>query len=117
MALFLVIEGGLVFALGMFVLGGVCMHELYGMYERAQPARLAGFIALAGLLAAALYGDQFQVLLVAVIALPLLFGLTLAQPRPRVGGDGAHAARDLLDRLRPRPRGPAARAAARARGS
>lgn len=84
-ALFLVIEGGLVFALGMFVLGAICMHELYGMYERAQPARLAGFIALAGLLAAALYGNQFQVLLVAVAALPLVFGLTLLQPRPSVG--------------------------------
>ncbi len=85
LALFLVIEGGLVFAAGMFVLGVVCMHELYAMYERAQPARLAGFIALAGLLAAALYGGQFQILLVAAAALPLVFGLTLAQPRPSVG--------------------------------
>jgi phosphatidate cytidylyltransferase len=85
-ALFLVIEGGLVFALGLFVLGAVCMHELYGMYKRAQPVRLAGFLALAGLLAAALYGSQFQVLLVAVAAVPLLFGLTLLQPRPSVGG-------------------------------
>jgi phosphatidate cytidylyltransferase len=84
-ALFLVIEGGLVFALGMFVLGAVCMHELYGMYQRAQPARLGGFIALAGLLAAALYGNQFQVLLAAVAAVPLVFGLTLLQPRPSVG--------------------------------
>lgn len=85
-ALFLVIEGGLVFALGMFVLGGVCLHELYGMYERAHPARLAGFIALAGLLAASLYGNQFQVLLALVASIPLLFGLTLLQPRPSVGG-------------------------------
>jgi phosphatidate cytidylyltransferase len=84
-ALFLVIEGGLVFAVGMFALGVICMHELYGMYQRAQPARLGGFIALAGLLAAALYGNQFQVLLVAVAALPLVFGLTLLQPRPSVG--------------------------------
>jgi phosphatidate cytidylyltransferase len=84
-ALFLVIEGGLVFALGMFVLGAICMHELYGMYQRAQPARLAGFIVLAGLLAAALYGNQFQVLLAAVAALPIVFGLTLLQPRPSVG--------------------------------
>jgi phosphatidate cytidylyltransferase len=84
-ALFLVIEGGLVFALGMFVLGAICMHELYAMYQRAQPARLGGFIALAGLLAAALYGDQFQVLLAAVAAVPLVFGLTLLQPRPSVG--------------------------------
>lgn len=85
-ALFLVLEGGLVFAFGLFVLGAVCMHELYSMYERARPVRLAGFLALAGLLAAALYGDQFQVLLVAVLALPVLFGLTLLQPRPSVGG-------------------------------
>src|SRR6204780_5595636 len=85
-ALFLVIEGGLVFALGMFALGAVCMHELYSMYRRAQPARLAGLIALAGLLAAALYGGQSQVLLVAVAALPLVLGLTLLAPRPSVGG-------------------------------
>ena len=85
-ALFLVIEGGIIFALGMLVLGAVCMHELYSMYERARPVRLGGLLALAGLLAAALYGSQVQVLLVAVIALPLVFGLTLAQPRPSVGG-------------------------------
>ncbi|HEX3432837.1 MAG TPA: phosphatidate cytidylyltransferase [Solirubrobacteraceae bacterium] len=85
-ALFLVIEGGAVFALGLFVLGCVCLHELYGMYARAHPVRLAGFVALAGLLAAALYGNQYQVLLVLVAALPLLFGLTLLQRRPSVGG-------------------------------
>jgi phosphatidate cytidylyltransferase len=85
-ALFLVIEGGAVFALGLFALGCVCMHELYAMYDRARPVRLAGFLALAGLLAAALYGNQFQVLLVAVAALPVLFALTLSQSRPSVGG-------------------------------
>jgi phosphatidate cytidylyltransferase len=85
-ALFLVIEGGAVFALGLFALGCVCMHELYAMYDRARPVRLAGFLALGGLLAAALYGSQFQVLLVAVAALPMVFGLTLAQRRPSVGG-------------------------------
>jgi phosphatidate cytidylyltransferase len=85
-ALFLVIEGGLVFTLGLFVLGAVCMHELYGMYDRARPARLAGFIALAGLLFAALYGNQFQILLAAVAAVPVLFALTLLQPRPSAAG-------------------------------
>jgi phosphatidate cytidylyltransferase len=85
-ALFLVVEGGLVFAFGLFVLGCVCMHELYAMYGRAQPVRLAGFLALAGLLVAALYGNQFQILLVAVAALAVLFGLTLLQRRPSMGG-------------------------------
>ena len=86
LALFLVIEGGLIFALGLFALGAVCMHERYGMYARAHPVRLAGYIALAGLLAAALYGDSQQVLLLAVAALPLLFALTLLQRHPSVGG-------------------------------
>jgi phosphatidate cytidylyltransferase len=85
-ALFLVIEGGLVFAAGLFVLGCICLHELYGIYERAHPVRLAGFLALAGLLAAALYGGQPQVLLAASAALPVLFGLTLLQRHPSVGG-------------------------------
>jgi len=85
-ALFLVIEGGTIFALGLFALGCICLHELYGMFARAQPVRLAGFLALAGLLAAARYGDQFQVLLALALALPLVFGLTLLQPRPSVGG-------------------------------
>jgi phosphatidate cytidylyltransferase len=85
-ALFIVIEGGLVFTLGLFALGCVCMHELYGMYDRAHPVRLAGFLALAGLLAAALYGGQFQILLAAVAALPVLFALTVYQRHPSVGG-------------------------------
>lgn len=85
-ALFLVLEGGLIFAIGLLILGAVCMHELYAMYERAYPVRLAGFIALAGLLLAALYGSQAQVLLAAVLALPVLFGLTLLSPHPSVGG-------------------------------
>jgi len=84
-ALFIVIEGGAVFAGGLFLLGLVCMHELYGMYERARPVRLGGFLALAGLLAAALWGGQFQILLVAVCALPVVFVLGLLSPRPSVG--------------------------------
>jgi len=85
-ALFLVIEGGTIFMLGLIALGCVCMHELYAMYARAGPVRLAGFVALAGLLVAARYGGQFQILLVAVCALPLVFALTLIQPRPSVIG-------------------------------
>lgn len=86
LALFLVIEGGSIFTLGLFALGCLCMHELYSMYARAHPARLAGFLALAGLLVAARYGGQFQILLVAVVALPALFAFTLLQPRPSVAG-------------------------------
>ncbi|HEY7960793.1 MAG TPA: phosphatidate cytidylyltransferase [Solirubrobacteraceae bacterium] len=84
LALFLVIEGGLIFMLGVFVFGALCLHELYAMYARVRPVRLAGFLALAGLLLAALYGGQYQILLVAAAALPVLFALTLLQPQPSV---------------------------------
>jgi phosphatidate cytidylyltransferase len=86
LALFLVIEGGLVLVVGLFAFGSICLHELYAMYDRAHPVRLAGFLALAGLLLAALYGSQFQVLLVAVATLPMLFALTLLQRRPSIAG-------------------------------
>jgi phosphatidate cytidylyltransferase len=86
LALFLVIEGGVIFTLGLLVLGAICMHELYGMYDRAHPVRLAGLLALAGLLFAALYGGPSQVLLAAVASLPVVFGLTLMQRHPSVGG-------------------------------
>jgi phosphatidate cytidylyltransferase len=85
-ALFIVIEGGLIFTLGVMALGLICLHELYAMYDRAHPVRLAGFLAFAALLLAALYGGQYQILLVAVCALPVLFGFTLLQPNPSVGG-------------------------------
>ena len=84
-ALFLVIEGGLIFTLGLILLGGVCMHELFTMYQRAHPARIAGFIGLVALLLAADYGTQRQVLLALVAVIPLAFAETLAQPRPSVG--------------------------------
>jgi phosphatidate cytidylyltransferase len=86
LALFLVIEGGSIFTFGLFVLGALCLHELYAMYARTHPVRLAGFLALAGLLLAARYGGQFQILLVAVAALPVLFALTLLAPTPSVAG-------------------------------
>lgn len=85
-ALFLVISGGLVFTLGLIVLGVICLHELFDMYERAHPVRLAGFLGLAGLLLAAHYGDQFHILLAAVAAVPVVFGLTLVQRRPSAAG-------------------------------
>jgi phosphatidate cytidylyltransferase len=88
LALFIIIEGGVVFALGLFALGCICMHELFAMYARTHPVRLGGFLAFAGLLIAALYGGNFQVLLVLVASLPLLFALTVLSPAPSAGGLG-----------------------------
>ena len=80
-AVFIVLEGGEVFALGLLVLGVIAMHELYTLMGRVQPAALAGFLTLAGLLAAALYGEPRHVVMVLVAAFPVTFFLALLRPR------------------------------------
>ena len=80
-AIFIVAEGGLVFALGALALGVICLGELFTMLQAIRPVRLAGFLGLAALVLAALYGDQFQVVLVEAALVPVLFFLALAQRR------------------------------------
>jgi phosphatidate cytidylyltransferase len=80
-ALFIVIQGGLVFALGIIALGVAALHELYSMMRRVAPVDLAGFLSLAGMVLAALYGGQDQVLLVLACAFPVAFVLGFLRPR------------------------------------
>jgi phosphatidate cytidylyltransferase len=82
-AVFIVIEGGLIFTLGLLVVGVVCMGELFDMLEPTRPVRLAGFLALIALAFAALYGTTYNVLLMMVALLPVLFFLTVARPERR----------------------------------
>jgi phosphatidate cytidylyltransferase len=80
-ALFIVGRGGLLFTLALIALGWICLDELYRMLARANPVRLAGFVGLIGLLLAAQYGSQLQILLVLVALVPLAFLLALVSPR------------------------------------
>jgi phosphatidate cytidylyltransferase len=82
-AIFIIAQGGLVFALGLLALGCVCLHELYQLLEGARPVKLGGFLGLTALIFAALYGGQFEVVLVEVVLLPVLFGLALMAPGGR----------------------------------
>jgi len=84
-ALIIISLGGKVFAAGILLLGFVCVHELFRMYEGLRPVRLAGFVGLTGLAAAAAFGGEHQVLLTVVAFFPVLFLLGLAMPeRPEV---------------------------------
>jgi phosphatidate cytidylyltransferase len=83
-ALFIIISGGWIFAAGAGLLGLACLHELYRMYDRVRPIRLAGFLALIGLVVAAQAGEERQVLLVLVAVFPVVFLLGLATPKPRL---------------------------------
>ena len=68
------------FAVLVLGLGIVALHELYRLLAPVRPITLAGFIGLAALVAAAAYGDQFQMVL-AVTGTVLLTAL-LAIMRP-----------------------------------
>jgi len=80
-AIFIVSQGGIVFALGLIALGVIAMAELYTMMDRVRPPSLAGFLTLAALVLTALYGTKQQVLLVLVLSVPVTFLLALLRPR------------------------------------
>src|SRR4051812_37242693 len=80
-AIAIVWAGGVVFTIGLILLGLVYLHELYAMFDRAHPARLAGFLALIGMLLAAHYGGRAGPVLALVLSLPLSFLLVVAQRR------------------------------------
>ena len=80
-ALFIVGFGGWIFVAGLVVLGWICLHELFAMYEFANPSRLAGFAGMVGLLVAAHSGDQASVLGAFVACVPVVFVFCVLQPR------------------------------------
>jgi phosphatidate cytidylyltransferase len=80
-AILIVGEGGLVFALGIFALGVVALGELYTLMGRVRPVNLGGFLALGGMIAAALYGEPRHVLLALAASFPLVFWLSFFRPR------------------------------------
>ena len=80
-AIFIIGMGGWVFAAGALLLGFVCLHELFRMYEGVRPIRLAAFLGIAGLAVAAVEGGERQVLLALVAFVPVMFLLGIALPR------------------------------------
>ena len=87
-AIFIVIQGGWWFAAGALLLGLACLHELFELFADARPARLAGFLAMIGLVVAAKEGDFMHLALVLVCLFPVLFLLTVAGPSAEGGTFG-----------------------------
>ena len=79
-AIFIVASGGWIFTAGAGVLGLVALHELFEMYGRVKPARLAGFLGFIAMVVAAHLGDERQVLLAAMAFFPVMFLIALAMP-------------------------------------
>jgi phosphatidate cytidylyltransferase len=80
-ALFIVLNGGVIFAAGIAILGIVALGELYTLMARVRPANLAGIVVLVALIAAAEFGEAKHVLMVLVAAFPVTFYLALLRPR------------------------------------
>jgi phosphatidate cytidylyltransferase len=73
--------GGVAFALFMVAVGWAALAELYRMLARWRPLPLVGFAALAGMTLSAKSGGQFDVLLSAVLAVPVLFVFVVLRGR------------------------------------
>ncbi len=80
-AIFIVTQGGLIFALGLIALGVACLNELYGLMRRARPVDLAGYAAVAGMVLLATYEQRADVLIALVAVVPVAFLLALTRPR------------------------------------
>jgi phosphatidate cytidylyltransferase len=80
-AIVIVWQGGEVFMIALMGLGVVALGELYTLMDRVRPPALAGFLTLAAMLTAALYGEPRHVVMVLVAAFPVTFLLALARPR------------------------------------
>jgi phosphatidate cytidylyltransferase len=80
-ALIIVDQGGEIWTVGIFALGVVAMGELYTLMGRVRPPALAGFLTLAGMLAAALYGEPRHVIMVLAASFPVTFFLAVLRPR------------------------------------
>jgi phosphatidate cytidylyltransferase len=80
-AILIVGYGGIVWVAGLFALGVLALTELYTLMERVRPVNIAGFITLAALLLAALYGEERHVLMVLVAAFPVVFFFAFFRPR------------------------------------
>jgi phosphatidate cytidylyltransferase len=82
-AILIVYAGSPVFTFAVIGFGIAALHELYRLLHPARPLALAGFLGVAGLVLAAHYGDQYQMLLVAAASVLVTFVLMLARDNRR----------------------------------
>jgi phosphatidate cytidylyltransferase len=79
-AIFIVVQGGLIFALGLIGLGVLALRELYTLMRRSRPVDIAGYLAITAMVVLATYSDREDVLIALVAAFPVVFLLALTRP-------------------------------------
>ncbi|CAN5158134.1 phosphatidate cytidylyltransferase [soil metagenome] len=72
-AITIIVAGGGIFAGAIAVIGALMIGELFGMARVARPYPAVAMLTTAGLIAAAYFGDQYQMVLALAAMFPLLF--------------------------------------------
>ncbi len=76
----IVVVGGELFAVAMVVFACIGLAELFQMTRDARPFLTVAFAVAAALVAAAFYGDHFQIVLVLVASVPVIFAAAVLRP-------------------------------------
>jgi phosphatidate cytidylyltransferase len=79
LAVTIIAVGGQLFAAAMVVFAWVGLSELFRMTSRARPFELVAYAAVAGMIAAAHFGDSFQMVLAGVAFFPVLLAFVLTR--------------------------------------
>jgi phosphatidate cytidylyltransferase len=76
----IVIVGGELFAAAMIGFACIGISELFRMTADARPFALVAFVTVAGLVAAAFYGSQYQMMIALAASVPLIFAAAVLRP-------------------------------------
>jgi phosphatidate cytidylyltransferase len=94
LAITIIVAGGGIFAGAIFVIAAICLSELFSIARVARPYPAVATLVTAGLIAAAYFGDQYQMVLALVASFPVLFIFIVI--RGRVKGVTAASAVTVL---------------------
>jgi phosphatidate cytidylyltransferase len=72
-AITIIVAGSGIFAAAIGLLAAICIGELFGMARAARPFPAVAMLASFGLIAAAYFGDHFQMMLALAATFPLMF--------------------------------------------
>jgi phosphatidate cytidylyltransferase len=72
-AITIIVVGDLLFAVAMIAFAGIALAELFRMTRDWRPMTPVALVISAAMVIAAYYGDQFQIVLAAMCAFPLMF--------------------------------------------
>ena len=78
-AVTIIVAGGGIFAGAIVLLAALCLGELFNMARQARPMAAVAIVVSAGLVAAAYFGDQYEMILALAAGFPLMFAVVFTR--------------------------------------